>query len=92
MSDVRQPAAERSRRKVRIGRVVSTKMQKTVVVLLERNVKHQRYNKVITLSKRVKVRDAEGVCNDGDLARIMETRPLSKEIRWRLVDIVRKAQ
>lgn len=84
--------SQRNQRKTRIGRVVSTKMQKTVVVLLERNVKHPIYNKIITLSKRVKARDEEGACAVGDLVRIMETRPLSKDVCWRYVETIRKAQ
>lgn len=82
----------RRQRKVRVGRVVSTKMQKTVVVLLERNVPHPVYDKTVTLSKRVMVRDEKGECQVGDIVRVMETRPLSKNVHWRYVETVRKVQ
>lgn len=83
---------ERGQRKVRTGTVVSDKMQKTVVVRIDRNVKHPLYDKTITLSKRVKVRDENGECGVGDLVRIMETRPYAKSVRWRYVSTIRKAQ
>lgn len=80
-----------SRRKVREGVVVSTKMQKTVVVKIERLVRHAQYGKVIRRSKNVKVHDENGACAVGDVVRIMETRPLSKDKRWRYVETIRKA-
>ena len=83
---------ERSNRKVRVGRVVSDKMDKTAVVSVERNTRHPLYGKIIRLSKKYKVHDPENACSIGDKVKIMETRPLSKEKRWRLVEIVEKSQ
>ncbi len=81
----------RNRRKVRVGKVVSTNMQKTAVVEVERLLKHPRYKKVIRRRKRYKVHDEEGACQVGDMVRIMETRPLSRTKRWRYVETLRKA-
>jgi small subunit ribosomal protein S17 len=78
------------RRKVREGIVVSDKMDKTVVVQLERLAPHPRYKKVLRLRKKVKAHDEENACRVGDLVRIVETRPLSKEKRWRVVAILRR--
>ena len=84
-------ASVRSRRKVRTGVVVSDKMTKTVSVELERQVPHPRYGKQVTVTKRVKAHDDHGA-GIGDTVRIMETRPLSKTKRWRVVEIVARAQ
>lgn len=83
---------ERGRRKVRIGRVVSDKMDKTVVVAVETLKRHPLYGKSMRTTKKFKVHDENNECRVGDLVRIMETRPLSKEKRWRLVEIIEKAQ
>ncbi len=82
----------RKRRKVRMGIVVSDKMQKTVVVAIERRVPHPIYGKMITRTKRLKVHDEENSAKTGDTVRIVETRPLSKDKRWRLVEIVDRAR
>ncbi len=88
------PMAEqtRGRRKVREGIVVSDKMDKTVVVLVEREVRHPLYGKRMRLSKRFKAHDETNACREGDRVRIMETRPLSKEKRWRVVEILERAR
>lgn len=83
---------ERALRKVRIGRVVSNKMQKTVVVAVEDRIRHPLYGKIVRRTKKFKVHDEDNKCNIGDTVKIMETRPLSKEKRWRLVEIVKKAE
>jgi small subunit ribosomal protein S17 len=85
-------ASERGTRKVRVGRVVSDKMQKTVVVAIERRVPHPVYGKMVTRTKKVKAHDEENQAKTGDLVRIAETRPLSKDKRWRLVEIVERAR
>lgn len=82
----------RNMRKTRLGRVVSDKMQKTVVVALERRVPHPVYGKMVTHTKKVKAHDEENSAKAGDLVRIAETRPLSKDKRWRLVEIVERAR
>ncbi len=74
------------------GRVVSDKMQKTVVVAIERRVPHPVYGKMVTRTKRVKAHDEENAAKAGDTVRIMETRPLSKDKRWRVVEIVERAR
>ncbi|HHX51374.1 MAG TPA: 30S ribosomal protein S17 [Clostridia bacterium] len=84
--------AERAARKVRIGRVVSDKMDKTVVVSVETVERHPLYGKRVKTSKRFKAHDEENQCRQGDKVRIMETRPVSKEKRWRVVEIVEKSQ
>ena len=84
--------AERASRKSRIGLVVSDKMQKTVVVQIDRRVPHPVYGKMVTRTKRVKAHDEENAAKPGDTVRIMETRPLSKTKRWRLVEIIAKAK
>ncbi|MBK6766162.1 MAG: 30S ribosomal protein S17 [bacterium] len=81
---------DRVLRKTRIGVVVSNKMQKTIVVKVERRVKHPLYGKYIKLSKKFMAEDAQNDCNIGDKVRIMETRPLSKLKRWRLVEILER--
>lgn len=83
---------ERSRRKVLQGVVVSDKMDKTIVVLVEDRVKHPLYGKVMTKSKRLKAHDEANDARPGDRVRIMETRPLSAQKRWRLVEIVERAK
>jgi small subunit ribosomal protein S17 len=83
---------KRGARKERIGRVVSDKMQKTVVVALERRVAHPVYGKMVTRTVKVKAHDEENTAKNGDLVRIAETRPLSKDKRWRLVEIVERAR
>lgn len=82
----------RKARKSRVGLVVSDKMQKTVVVSLERRVQHPVYGKMITRTKRVKAHDEENSAKTGDTVRIMETRPLSKDKRWRVVEILVRAR
>jgi small subunit ribosomal protein S17 len=79
-------------RKTRVGLVVSDKMQKTVVVAIERRVAHPVYGKMMTLTTRLKAHDEENSAKAGDTVRIMETRPMSKDKRWRLVEIVQRAR
>ncbi|SHK27445.1 30S ribosomal protein S17 [Tepidibacter formicigenes] len=83
---------ERGRRKVRIGRVVSDKMEKTIVVAVEEFVRHPLYGKAVKRTKKFKAHDEQNACRIGDRVKIMETRPLSKDKRWRLVEIVEKAK
>ena len=83
---------ERAMRKTRIGRVVSDKMQKTIVVAIERRVAHPVYGKMVTHTKNLKAHDEENTAKAGDLVRIAETRPLSKDKRWRLVEVVERAR
>lgn len=83
---------ERNLRKVRTGKVVSDKMDKTVVVAIENRVKHKLYNKIIKRTIKLKVHDENNECKVGDRVRIMETRPLSKDKRWRLVEIIERAK
>ena len=83
---------ERNLRKTRIGRVVSDKMDKTIVVAIEYSVKHPLYGKVVKKTYKLKAHDEENICAKGDKVKVMETRPLSKDKRWRLVEIVEKAQ
>jgi small subunit ribosomal protein S17 len=85
-------AIERPMRKTRVGLVVSDKMQKTVVVAIERRVAHPVYGKMMTLTTRLKAHDEENSAKAGDTVRIMETRPMSKDKRWRLVEIVQRAR
>ena len=82
----------RGARKQRVGIVVSDKMQKTVVVAIERRYPHPLYGKMVTRTKRLKVHDEENTAKVGDRVRIMETRPLSKDKRWRVVEIVERAR
>jgi len=82
----------RGRRKVRIGTVVSNKMDKTIVVAIESHVKHKLYGKVLKRTVKYKAHDENNECQIGDKVKIMETRPLSKEKRWRLVEIIERAQ
>ena len=83
---------ERNLRKVRVGKVTSNKMEKTIVVAIEEHVKHPLYNKVVKRTYKLKAHDEKNECNIGDTVRVMETRPLSKDKRWRLVEIVEKAK
>ena len=83
---------ERNLRKTRTGKVVSNKMDKTIVVAIVDNVKHPLYNKIVKRTYKLKAHDEENVCNIGDTVKVMETRPLSKDKRWRLVEIVEKAK
>ncbi|HEL4198878.1 30S ribosomal protein S17 [Clostridioides difficile] len=83
---------ERGRRKVRIGRVVSDKMDKTIVVAVEESVRHPLYNKRVKRTKKFKAHDEKNICNIGDRVKIMETRPLSKDKRFRLVEVVEKVK
>ena len=83
---------ERNLRKTRVGRVISDKMDKTVVIAIEDNVKHPVYGKIIKRTLKVHAHDENGECGIGDKVEIMETRPLSKTKRWRLVEIVEKAK
>ena len=79
-------------RKVRVGKVVSNKMDKTVVVSVVDNVRHPTYKKIVKRTVRRKAHDKQNVCGVGDVVEIMETRPLSKEKRWRVVSIIEKAK
>ena len=83
---------ERNLRKVRTGKVVSDKMDKTIVVAVVDNVKHPLYNKIVKRTYKLKAHDENNECKVGDRVRVMETRPLSKEKRWRLVEIIEKAK
>lgn len=83
---------ERNLRKTRIGKVVSNKMQKTIVVAVQDNVKHPLYNKIVKRTYKLKAHDENNECNIGDTVKVMETRPLSKDKRWRLVEIIEKAK
>ena len=83
---------ERNLRKTRIGKVVSDKMDKTVVVAIEDNVKHPLYNKIVKRTYKLKAHDENNECNIGDRVKVTETRPLSKDKRWRLVEIIEKAK
>jgi small subunit ribosomal protein S17 len=83
---------DRGRRKLMTGRVVSDSMEKTVVVTIERLVKHAEYGKYVRRRNRFKVHDEKNECKVGDVVRFMETRPLSKDKRWRLVDFVQRVE
>ena len=83
---------ERSLRKTRVGMVVSDKMNKTVVIAIEDNVKHPVYGKIIKHTLKVHAHDEENTCGIGDKVKIMETRPLSKTKRWRVVEVIEKAK
>ena len=83
---------ERTLRKVRVGMVVSDKMDKTVVIAIEDNVKHPVYGKIIKRTLKVHAHDESNECGVGDKVKIMETRPLSKTKRWRVVEIIEKAK
>lgn len=85
-------ADERNRRKTRVGIVVSDKMEKTIVVAAENFVRHSLYGKSVKRTKKFKAHDENNECNIGDKVRIMETRPLSKDKRWRLVNVIEKVK
>ena len=85
-------AEERALRKTRVGIVASNKMDKTVVVAIEDNVKHPMYGKIIKRTLKVHAQDDQNACGEGDKVKIMETRPLSKTKRWRVVEIIEKAK
>jgi len=83
---------ERGKRKVLTGKVVSDKMDKTVVVAVETRVRHPLYQRIIRRTKKFKAHDEQNACRIGDIVKIMETRPLSKEKRWRVTEILEKAE
>ncbi|MCX8131387.1 MAG: 30S ribosomal protein S17 [Clostridia bacterium] len=83
---------ERNLRKTRVGKVVSNKMDKTIVVAIENSVKHPLYGKIVKRTYKLKAHDENNECQIGDKVKVMETRPLSREKRWRLVEVVEKAQ
>lgn len=83
---------ERNLRKIRTGKVVSDKMDKTIVVAVEDHVKHPLYKKIVKRTYKLKAHDEKNECNVGDTVRVMETRPLSKDKRWRLVGIIERAK
>lgn len=83
---------ERNERKERIGKVISNKMQKTITVAVDRKVKHPIYGKFVNRTTKFKAHDEQNTAGIGDTVRIMETRPLSKDKRWRLMEIVEKAK
>ncbi len=83
---------ERNLRKTRTGKVVSNKMDKTIVVAVEDHVKHPLYNKIVKRTYKLKAHDEKNECSIGDTVKVMETRPLSKDKRWRLVEIVEKVK
>ena len=84
--------SERNLRKTRVGTVVSNKMDKTIVVAIKDNVKDPLYKKIVKRTIRLKAHDEQNTCSVGDRVEIMETRPLSKDKRWRLVEIIEKAK
>ena len=83
---------ERNLRKVRVGKVVSNKMDKTIVVAIEDHVRHPKYNKIMKRTIKIHAHDEQNVCSIGDKVSVMETRPFSKTKRWRLVEIVEKVK
>ena len=83
---------ERNLRKTRVGKVVSDKMDKTIVVAVENHVKHPLYGKIVKKTYKLKAHDENNECGIGDTVKVMETRPLSKDKRWRLVEIIEKAR
>ena len=83
---------ERKLRKVMVGKVVSDKMDKTVVVAVETSVRHKVYNKIVKRTYKLKAHDEQNECKIGDTVKVMETRPLSKDKRWRVVEVMKKAE
>ena len=83
---------ERNLRKTRTGKVVSNKMQKTIVVAVEDHVRHPLYKKIVKRTYKLKAHDEKNECNIGDTVKVMETRPLSKDKRWRLVEIIERVK
>ena len=84
--------ADRTFRKTRVGKVVSDKMDKTIVVAIADSVQHPLYKKIIKRTYKLKAHDEENTCNIGDTVKVMETRPLSKDKRWRLVEVVERVK
>ena len=84
--------SERAFRKTRVGKVVSNTMDKTIVIAIEDRVQHPLYKKILKTTSKLKAHDEKNECNIGDKVKVMETRPLSKDKRWRLVEIIEKAQ
>ena len=83
---------ERNLRKTRVGKVISNKMDKTIVVAIEYHVKHPLYKKIVKKTYKLKAHDENNECNIGDKVKVMETRPLSKDKRWRLVEVMEKVK
>ena len=83
---------ERNLRKVRTGKVISNKMDKTIVVAVENHVKHPLYGKIVKKTYKLKAHDEKNECNIGDTVKVVETRPLSKDKRWRLVEIIERVK
>ena len=83
---------ERNLRKTRVGTVISDKMDKTITVAVEDHVKHPLYGKIVKRTYKLKAHDENNECREGDTVRVMETRPLSKDKRWRLVEVMEKAK
>ena len=92
MAEQQQQTTKRNARKTRVGLVVSDKMEKTVVVAIERRMAHPVYGKMMTRTNKLKAHDEENSAKVGDTVRIVETRPLSKDKRWRVVEIVERAR
>lgn len=85
-------SSERKLRKTRVGKVISNKMDKTITVAVERRLRHPLYGKFIKKTMKLKAHDEQNSCNEGDIVKVMETRPLSRTKRWRLVEIVEKVK
>ena len=83
---------ERGQRKIRVGRIVSNKMDKTIVVAVDRLVKHPLYGRYIKRTTKLMAHDEDHACQMGDVVRVVETRPLSKQKRWRLLEVIRRAE
>jgi len=88
----RRQTVERNLRKTRVGKVISNKMDKTIVVAVEDHVKHPLYKKIVKRTYKLKAHDEANECNIGDKVKVMETRPLSKDKRWRLVEVMEKVK
>ena len=92
MTTTTSATTDRNRRKTRVGKVVSDRMDKTIVVSIERLVKHPQYGRYVRRRSKFKVHDEKNECRMGDTVRFMETRPISKDKRWRFVEIVERAK
>ncbi len=92
ISELEEHTVERNLRKTRVGKVVSNKMDKTIVVAIEDHIKHPLYKKIVKRTYKLKAHDENNECSIGDTVRVMETRPLSKDKRWRLVEVVEKVK
>lgn len=92
MSEMPENESTRNRRKTRVGVVVSDKMEKTRVVAIERMARHRLYGRTIRRTEKIHVHDETNQCNVGDRVKVMETRPLSKKKRWRIVEILERAK